>query len=199
MAPLARSRSFVVVLVALLPLSFLGIIFTLMFTFCIQCSCCLSCCCCEPFEFAALVTSSPLTPHILETDVESQASVVPNNILFQPALPQLQPALPQVQPALPQLQAQQVWFHNNILLQPAVGLSLPQLQAQQQIMTMPTALQHQYTNVEGQLVLLRAQQDHLQLQLLHQQQQQALPRTVGPDLNMAPSHHMPLENQYPVV
>ena len=141
MAPLARSRSFVVVLVALLPLSILGIIFTLMFTFCIQCSCCLSCCCCcEPFEFAALVTSSPLTPHILETDVESQASVVPNNILFQPALPQLQPALPQ-------LQAQQVWFHNNILLQPQ--LQAQQLQQQHMMMMMPTVPQQQYINVEG--------------------------------------------------
>jgi len=254
MAPLVGSRALTTVLIVLLPLSLLGIIFTLMFTFCIQCSCCLSycCCCCEPFEFAALVTSSPFTPHILETDVESQASVVPNNI-------PLQPALPQLHPALPQLQAQQVWF------QPAVGLSLPQFQAQQQqqhhhmmvmmptapqqqqqqqqhMMMMPTAPQHQYINIgQGQLALVQPQQDHLQLQLqqyqqqqalqdhqaqqdhlqpqiLHQgqqqghqaqqnhlqpqllqHQQQALPGTEGPHLNMTPSHHMALENQYPVV
>ena len=58
-----------------LPLAILGVILTLVFTFCNQCSCCKSSCCClcccEPFEFAALVTSSPHTPYILEEEEET--------------------------------------------------------------------------------------------------------------------------------
>ena len=55
-----------------LPCSILGLIFTLMATFSNQCNCyessCCCLCCCEPFEFGALVTSSPNVLYILGPD-----------------------------------------------------------------------------------------------------------------------------------
>ena len=54
-----------------LPCSLLGLILTLVATFSNQCSCCGTCCCLccsEPFEFGALVTSSPYIPYILGPD-----------------------------------------------------------------------------------------------------------------------------------
>ena len=61
-------------LIIFLPLNILKVILTLVFTFCNKCSCCKSSCClccCEPFEFAALVTTSPHTPYILEEEEET--------------------------------------------------------------------------------------------------------------------------------
>jgi len=52
-----------------LPCSILGLILTLVATFSNQCNCCkASCGCSEPFEFAALVTSSLHTPYIVGPD-----------------------------------------------------------------------------------------------------------------------------------
>ena len=49
--------------------SILGIILTLVAAFSNQCFCCKSsCCCCEPFQFGALVISSPHTSYILRPD-----------------------------------------------------------------------------------------------------------------------------------
>ena len=46
-----------------------GLLLTLAATFSNQCNCCKSCSCCgEPFEFGALLTSSPLSPCILGSD-----------------------------------------------------------------------------------------------------------------------------------
>ena len=55
-----------------LPCSILGLILTLVAAFSNQCNCCKSSCCCsccsEPFEFGALLASSPHTPYILGPD-----------------------------------------------------------------------------------------------------------------------------------
>ena len=54
-----------------LPCSLLGLILTLVTTFSNQYSCCRTCCCfccSEPFEFGALVTSSPYIPYIIGPD-----------------------------------------------------------------------------------------------------------------------------------
>jgi len=52
--------------------SILGLILTLVATFSNQCNCCNTSCCCscfsEPFEFAALATSSLHTPYIIGPD-----------------------------------------------------------------------------------------------------------------------------------
>ena len=62
----------IIFFMVLLPSTIPGAITTLMFTFSNKCSCCKSSCCCsccsKPFEFAALVTTSPHTPHILEEE-----------------------------------------------------------------------------------------------------------------------------------
>ena len=54
------------------PCSIFGLILTMVATFSNQCNCCKSSCCCscfnEPFEFGALVTSSPHIPYIIEPD-----------------------------------------------------------------------------------------------------------------------------------
>ena len=51
------------------PFTILGVILTLVVAFSNQCNCCLACpcyaCCLEPFEFGALLPSSPHTPYIL--------------------------------------------------------------------------------------------------------------------------------------
>ena len=61
-----------------LPMISLGVVYTLVFTFCNNCNC--LCLCSEPFEVAALVTSSPHIPHHIleleeETDIEENINV----------------------------------------------------------------------------------------------------------------------------
>ena len=60
-----------------LPCTILSLLLTLVAAFSNQWNCCKSCCCCsscsEPFEFGALLTSSPHTPYILGPEGELKA------------------------------------------------------------------------------------------------------------------------------
>ena len=60
-----------------LPCTILSLLLTLVAAFSNQWNCCKSCCCCsscsEPFEFGALLTSSPRTPYILGPEGELKA------------------------------------------------------------------------------------------------------------------------------
>ena len=69
-----------VLLIFLLPITTFGVIYTLVFTLSNKCSCC----CGESFELAALATSSPYIPHILEEDgkLEEETDVEENMETF---------------------------------------------------------------------------------------------------------------------